>query len=227
MTKNLKKFNVFVFLSSFARSLIEVFIPLYLYKKGMNFEQILYFYLLIFTFSIFISYIILKIANKIGYKYFMFVCAISFVFTFYFLNIISITNMCLILLALSYTIYRRSYWMVKRYYSIKYSVKRNSGKSSAMITISTQLAGMLSTIIGGLFLDNEQFLVLAFVSLIILFASIIPLFMIKEKKEEKTKPSKYKDILKQIPKQNYFVLFLYESLFFINLLFPFICRKYF
>lgn len=105
MTKNLKKFNVFVFLSSFARSLIEVFIPSYLYKKGMNFEQILYFYLLIFMFSIFISYIILKIANKIGYKYFMFISAISFVFTFYFLNIISITNMCLILLASSYIQY--------------------------------------------------------------------------------------------------------------------------
>lgn len=217
---NFKRLNVFVFLSTFARSLIEIFIPLYLYKEGMSFTNILYFYLMILVFSIFISSLIKTLGNKIKYKYFMIISSLSFVLTFYFLNIVNINDFSLVFLAIFYSIYRRCYWMVKRLYMVKYVPKKNSGKFSGFITISSELAGMLSTILGAAFLDNSKFIYLAILSLLILFISIIPLFKIKEEKNEKSKKANYIDILKEIPKQNYFILFFYEAIFFIGLFFP-------
>ena len=46
MDSNQKKFNIYVFLSTFARSLIEVFIPLILFKFGYSLKEVvLYFFM--------------------------------------------------------------------------------------------------------------------------------------------------------------------------------------
>ena len=220
MTKNWKKFNVFVFISSLARSLIEIFIPLYLYKTGVSFQEILLFYLFISGFSCLISFILLKLGKLIPYKYFIFISSISFIITYFLLNSVALSTISILILALSYAIYRRSYWMVKRYYSIKYAAKRNSGKASAWVTITSEGAGLISSLLGGVFLDNQQFMILALISLILFIISIVPLFSIKDYKENKNKPAAYKSILKSIPIQNYLILFLYEGIFYVNLFFP-------
>ena len=220
MTKNFKKFNIFVFISGFARSLIEIFIPLYLYKKGMTFNNILIYYLFINIFSVISSVILLKLGKKTKYRNFLILSSIFFITTYYLLNNYQNTLFFIITLALCYSVYRRSYWMAKRYYSIKYQEKRKTGEASAWITISGELAGLLSSLVGGIFLDSQKFITLATLSLILMLISIIPLFKIKEKKEPPIKKEEKNKIIKQIPPQNYIILFLYESTFYISLLFP-------
>ena len=46
MDNNQKKFGIYVFLSTFSRNLIEVFIPVILYKFGYELKEvIIYFYI--------------------------------------------------------------------------------------------------------------------------------------------------------------------------------------
>lgn len=220
MTKNLKKYNIFVFISGFARSLIEIFIPLFLYKAGMTFNNILIYYLFINFFSILVSLALLKLGKKVPYKYFLIISSIFFIFTYYLLNNYNSSFLFIITLALCYSIYRRSYWMTKRYYSVKYAAKRKTGEASAWITISGELAGLLSSLAGAFFLDNQKFITLATLSLILMLISIITLFKIKHIKEKTATKEDYKTILKNIKPDNYIILFLYEATFYISLFFP-------
>ena len=41
MDENIKKFDLYVFLSTFARNLIEVFIPMILYKSGYTLKEVI------------------------------------------------------------------------------------------------------------------------------------------------------------------------------------------
>ena len=45
--KNQKRYNAFVFLSTFARQLIELFIPIILYKAWFEIKDIVFYYLFI------------------------------------------------------------------------------------------------------------------------------------------------------------------------------------
>ena len=44
MDGNQKKFNIYVFLSTFARNLVELFIPIILYKFGYSVEEVLFYF---------------------------------------------------------------------------------------------------------------------------------------------------------------------------------------
>ena len=45
MDANQKRFNIYVFLSTFARNLIELFIPIVLYNSGFNLTEIIFFFI--------------------------------------------------------------------------------------------------------------------------------------------------------------------------------------
>ena len=56
MDSNQKKFGLYVFLSTFSRNLIEVFIPVILYKFGYSLKEVIYYYLLTNVFSLVLTY---------------------------------------------------------------------------------------------------------------------------------------------------------------------------
>ena len=56
MDGNQKKFNLYVFLSTFSRNLIEVFIPLILYKFGYSLKEVILYYLLVNAILVFLVY---------------------------------------------------------------------------------------------------------------------------------------------------------------------------
>ena len=66
---NNRKFNVFNFLSTFSKSLIEIFISLYLFKNGFDIKHILLFYILENFFAIFISYFYVKLVKNTAILY--------------------------------------------------------------------------------------------------------------------------------------------------------------
>ena len=69
MKKNKKYYNRYVFLSTFARNLIEVFIGTLLFKSGFSFKSVILYYLFVNIFSFILvfpySYIAKKYSNKI------------------------------------------------------------------------------------------------------------------------------------------------------------------
>ena len=76
------KFNIFVFISTFAKSLIEIFISLYLFKNGFSIKSILTFYLLENFFAIFLSYIFVRIGERYKYSIVMYIGIASFIILF-------------------------------------------------------------------------------------------------------------------------------------------------
>ena len=69
MDDNQKKFNLYVFLSTFSRNLIEVFIPLILYKFGYSLKEVILYYLLVNVILIIFVYPCIWITKKYIDKY--------------------------------------------------------------------------------------------------------------------------------------------------------------
>lgn len=73
------EFNIFSFLSTFARSLIEIFISLYLFKNGISLHNIILFYFCVNMFAVPLSYVFVKLGEKTKYIYIMIIGLIAFV----------------------------------------------------------------------------------------------------------------------------------------------------
>ncbi len=68
MDTNQKKFGIYVFLSTFSRNLIEVFIPVILFKFGFDLKSILFYYFIANAVSLIISYPFVYLSQKFNYK---------------------------------------------------------------------------------------------------------------------------------------------------------------
>ena len=79
MDSNQKKFSLYVFLSTFARNLIEVFIPIILYKYGYSLKEVILYYLFVNLFSLILSYPCFYLSNKYNNKILSIIGIISFV----------------------------------------------------------------------------------------------------------------------------------------------------
>ena len=64
MTKE-KTYNIFLFLSTFTRGLVEVFSLVLLYKKGYSLDNLIFFLFLMYSLGILVNYISLKIYYKV------------------------------------------------------------------------------------------------------------------------------------------------------------------
>lgn len=220
MNKELRNFNIFVFISNLSRNMIELFIPIYLYKLGFTFESIIFYYLVVSIVSLIYSVGIGIVVNYIKHKYLIIGSALIFLIMYYLMNNPELNNNFLIILAITYSLYRRLFWIVNRYYAINVIDKKAPGLSSGLVTISTQLAVIISSATGAIILDNNNFILLSIISFILFASSCIPLFFIKESNNEKISFKEILNIGKQIPRNNLFIMLLYESMFYLLLLFP-------
>ena len=218
MKDNMVKFNIFSFISTFARSLIEIFISLYLFKNGFSIKQILLFYLLENLFAFFISYIFVKIGEKYKYSIIMYIGITAFIILQIILNKVTNSIMYIIIISLIYSIYRRGYWVSRRFYITNVIPKKDSTESFSIILILTQLASITAGYLGAILLDKLSITSLTIISSILLFVSVIPLINIKYKSTN-TKIELIKNI-KKYDKRNYLAFSLYEINNLLTFIFP-------
>ena len=67
---NYKKYNIFIFLSTVARNIFEIFSSVFLYKMGYNLKEIMLFYFILYFTAILVNYISLKLLMK-DQKYYL------------------------------------------------------------------------------------------------------------------------------------------------------------
>jgi len=218
-TKNNQiKFNIFSFVSTFARSLIEIFISLYLYKNGFTIKSILLFYLLENLFAVFISYYFVKIGEKYKYSIVMYIGIVSFAILQFALNNLVNNYSYIILISFIYSLYRRGYWVARRFYITTIIPQKNSSESFSIVMVVSEIASIIAGYLGSFLLEEFNMIALTIVSTVLLFVSVIPLIGIKYKSE--TKKIELIKSLKQYDKVNYVAFSLYEINNLLTFIFP-------
>ncbi len=215
---NLKKYNIFITITTFAKLMIEVFIPLLLYNIGFQLNEILIFYLVqfftIFLFNIPATYI----GQKITFKKLMIISSILFCTTYIYINYITGNIIKLIILSVLNGLYLSTYWIGRHIYGISIIKEKETTDNVSKYMIFGIIGSLPASYIGAYILEKYGYISLSIIILILSFISLFPLFKIKI--NQKINKIKIKQIIKKFPKQNYIFLFFDQLKFFTLLLFP-------
>ena len=215
---NLKKYNIFITITTFAKLMIEVFIPLLLYNIGFQLNEILIFYLVqfftIFLFNIPATYI----GQKITFKKLMIISSILFSITYIYINYITKNIIKLIILSILNGLYLSTYWIGRHIYGISIIKEKETTDNVSKYMIFGIIGSLPASYIGAYILEKYGYISLSIIILILSFISLFPLFKIEI--NQKINKIKIKQIIKNFPKQNYIFLFFDQLKFFTLLLFP-------
>lgn len=220
MNSNQKKFSVYIFLSTFARNLIELFIPIILYKYGYSLKEVILYYLFVNIFSVLITHPIIKMSKKYSNKILVIIGFISFFILQILLNNLKYNVYYLIILAFLFALYRRGYWISRRFYNLKIMKKEKISSTYSLISIFNQIAVIISSYIGAILLDFFTINLLNILSMIIYVISMIPLFLLKFNYEKNNIKLDFIGTIKKIPKQNLYLFGSYELINVLKFLFP-------
>ena len=177
--QNTKKYNIFIFISTIARNIIEVFSAVLLYKMGYSIRNILLFYFLIYFVGIFVNYISLTLTKAINPKYILVFSGIMFGITFYYLSIMPNTIDNLIIYSILFAISSYTYHSLRHYFALKVLNRKENNKKVGNILICTYLAIMLSSYFGAYLTNTCGLITVVLITIFISLLSIIPLLQIK------------------------------------------------
>ena len=206
---NIKRYNIFILLSTLARNIVEVFSSVLLYKMGYSLKEILLFYSLVYLTGAITSTIVIYLTKIIKPKYILIVSSIIFSGSFYYMSIMDKTFTNLIIFSIIYGLGAYTYHTIRHYYAIK-SINNHERKEIGSILIYTNIAIVLSSVIGTYVETKLSKLILAIIVIIISVLAVIPIF----KYEDKTNNNKIK--IDKIEK-NKLLFFICEQAKVINL----------
>lgn len=220
MDSNQKNFNLYVFFSTFARNLVELYIPILFYKAGYDLPSIMIYFLLIHFISLLLDYPCIYLSKKFDNRVLSIVGIIAFCLLQILLNIKMIGIFSIILIAFVYALYRRGYWIARRYYNLKVIHKDDISKSYSIISIINQIGVIVSSYIGALFLDYFSLKILTVISIVLFLFSVIYLYKLKFTHEKNDIKIDLFKTLKKIPKEDIFLFGTYELTTVVKLIFP-------
>ncbi len=170
---------IFNALYTFSRSMISIFVPLYLYKIGYSISMILLYNILISIFRILFQIQILKFVAKLGFKH-----SLALSIPVYLTHLIMLQyakNMIFFHLSwLTFSFYSIIFWF--SYHSeLSNDIDRNNpSKNIGTIEVLTILFSVLGPIVGGVLLQYLGYnMLLIFVSVFLLI-SPLPLFFTQD-----------------------------------------------
>lgn len=215
---NQKKYNLFVFLSTFARGMAEIYVPIFLYNKGMSIQMIMLYFLIKYSIMT-ISYVpVVYLGKKIKFKWIIVFSSFLLGLAFYFISVMSNNMGDIIKLAIIFAFFTHTYWVGRHYYALEVLPKKDLGDEVGNIIIATQLALIPSAYIGALLIEMLGTTYLSMVIAVISLIAIIPIFFIKE--EKITTPIDIMKVLKTIPKASLLFLAIEQLKIIITMLFP-------
>ena len=222
MNKNQRKFGIYVFLSTLSRSLIEVYIPVILYKSGYDLKEIVLYYLMINIASVIMTYPFIYLSKKIDNKVLLVIGIISFLLIQIYLNFIVHSFLYLMGIAVLYAVYRRGYWISRRYYNLVVIKKEKISTTYSIISIINQIGALVSTYVGALLLDFVNTNILTIIAMSLFIISSIPIFTLKVNKDKEKDNEKLELIktIKKMPKTNIYHFGAYELVGTIKFLLP-------
>ena len=175
MMNDIKRFDTYVFGTTFARGLIEGFIPAILFKFGYDFQSIVLYYAIVNIFALSLCKPLVKVSMKYSPKALNHVSIVAFLLLQVLLSNMTHSIYYIILLAFMNSLHRRCYFIARRYYNISVVSKDNVGKEVGIINIVNQFASMMAGYAGAVMLDVMEVKILTILVGIIFFIFSLPL----------------------------------------------------
>ena len=159
------------------------------------------YFLLIHFISLLLDYPCIYLSKKFDNRVLSIVGIIAFCLLQILLNIKMTGIFSIILIAFIYALYRRGYWIARRYYNLKVIHKDDISKSYSIISIINQIGVIVSSYIGALFLDYFSLKILTVISIVLFLFSVIYLYKLKFTHEKNDIKIDLFKTLKKIPKE--------------------------
>lgn len=198
---DLKKYNIFIFITSFAKLLVEIFIPLILYNMSFTIKEIILFLILKYSFCLLFIPVGYFIGKKYSVSTLMILSSIIFSITYIYLSQINKNLISLIILSILYSSYLMFYWLGRHTYGLSIIEDKKTTDNVSLYNIFTILGGLFSPFIGSYIIEKTSTLTLSTIVLVLMIISIIPLTKIKKIKLNSN--TQIKHIIKSFPKTNY------------------------
>lgn len=215
---NLKKYNIFTFVTTFAKLLIEVFIPLILYNMNFTIKEIILFLIIKHALCTIFLPITKLVIKKKSTTFIMIISSILFTLSYIYLNFLTKNLFKLLIFTTLLSMYLTFYWVGRHTYALSIIEDKKATDNVSLYTIFTILGGLFSTYIGSILIEKTSYLFLSIIVLFLMLISIIPLTKIKSKKE--TNEIKLINIITSFPKRNYIFTFLDQLRFVLVTIFP-------
>lgn len=198
---DLKKYNIFIFITSFAKLLVEIFIPLILYNMSFTIKEIILFLILKYSFCLLFIPVGYFIGKKYSVSTLMILSSIIFSITYIYLSQINKNLTSLIILSILYSSYLMFYWLGRHMYGLSIIEDKKTTDNVSLYNIFIILGGLFSPFIGSYIIEKTSTLTLSTIVLVLMIISIIPLTKIKKLKLNSN--TQIKHIIKSFPKTNY------------------------
>ena len=174
------KIYIFQAIMTFIKSLIGIFVPVYLYKVGFSIAEIL-----LYSMAIGLTYLILiptsiKIIKKLGFKYTLLITIPIYFTHILVLNFLETSIIFYHLAWLSFGTYMAFFWPAMHSEIAMNGSSKHRASQMGTLQILTTLFATLAPLVGGLVLEVSSYYVLLVISSIILFIGIIPLIVSKD-----------------------------------------------
>jgi hypothetical protein len=167
-------------LRSFGVGIIGIFVPVYLFKNGVDLHSIFYFYAAFFVTRIPLSYIDAYVIGRIGPKHSIALSTLIFVVFLAFLLSFNTVEWPLFILAMVYSISNGLFYLAYHTDFSKVKDSNHGGKELGWLYIFERGGGALGPIFGGLVASFVAPEITIVVAIAILLGSLVPLFMTNE-----------------------------------------------
>jgi MFS family permease len=175
-------FDLSIWIHVFARSLVAVFIPIFLLQMGFLIEEVLLYYIILHLTNVPLNFWAGWLTRRIGARKVIIVGVVFLILFFASLYNLEVGNWWLLaMMAVFASLYDAHYWVAHIFFFMKCSDKDdNVSKDASALSIVKQFAGILAPFFGALVLIFFTQKTLLGISILILCLSFWPLFKIKD-----------------------------------------------
>jgi len=186
------KFDFSIWLHVFARSLIVVFIPIFLLQMGFSLREVLIYYLIYHICDVPLNFVAKLMVEWRGARQVIMMgvfCLIGYFIVLF--NLSSGAWGFLVLMAFLSALYDSFFFVAHIYFFMECSHKQKDfAKKTSVLYIVQRIAGIMAPFLGAvvLLLTNQKVLII--VAVVMLMLSLVPLYQIRDIKDKPTKINK-------------------------------------
>lgn len=157
LEKELKYFYISISIYNFATSLVQLFVPLFLFGKSFSISSILFFYALVQVGRLAALPMSAYFSSLYGAKKMISVAFIIQIIAFYFLEQVNSLSVYFYISALIYGSVWSFLWLPYLVHQSKISPDENRGKINGKINIYSAIASAFGPLLGGIVIANYGF----------------------------------------------------------------------